>query len=471
MSILDVVGKTIDAVRADRTRWRCRVRYCDGLPHEGWPHKHARYTQHQPRHFRLWLILTGRGWGKTRTATEAIKERCDRAKRPLHICVIGKNDAEVRNVCFEHRKSGLLKVFGGEKSVSIVNYKKGSANGDLVLTVRNAKGVVHAIRGFSAETPDNIRGYDYDGTWGDEFAAWPSKTAQDALDQAWLAMRETADPFMIITTTPKNKPHMVTLLNEALASLKESVITRGTMFDNIANLSRAAIKELKRKYDGRRLGRQELDGELLEDVEGALWTREMLEQGRASYVPPAVRRVIGIDPSDGNEEGKGDAYGWCVASRGEDGVCYIEASGEFRGLPLKMAEATIAKANQYRCDAIVVEKNHGGKWLLQVLQGVDEYANIEPVHASDGKYTRAEPVAALFAKIEGRGQIKIRARMVGNNNDGLEDEFVSTSFTSGERSPNQLDAAVWAVSKLMLTGREAQEIDGAIHDDRLAGRR
>lgn len=215
------------------------------------------------------------------------------------------------------------------------------------------------------------------------------------------------------------------------------------------------------------------DWDAIDTVVGALWVGEELDQGRVSpewyaMKVTALRRVVAVDPSDGSddENAGGDSFGVCVASRGMDGVGYIEHSDEWSASPRKMAERAIDLYRKYAADALVVERNHGGKWMLEVFRSVDPYANIIPVWASEGKRTRAEPVAALFEP--GRDpRMRFQARMVGFH-DKLEEELTTTRFDTGERSPNQLDALVWAMTELF--GGAAIREQGA-KDERHRGRR
>jgi hypothetical protein len=214
------------------------------------------------------------------------------------------------------------------------------------------------------------------------------------------------------------------------------------------------------------------DWDAIDAVEGALWTNEALEAGRISpefyrKTVDVIRRVVAVDPSDG-EEG-GDAYGVAVCARGADGIGYVEETHEWQNLsPRSLATTTLRLASRVQADVVVIEKNHGGKWMLQVFRTVDAYANLDTVWASDKKRTRAEPVSALF-EWEPDTQPHCRARIVGIQ-EALEDELTQTSFTTGEDSPNLLDAVVWGLSYLML-GKGEAKVTSQIDDQRLAGRR
>jgi len=229
--------------------------------------------------------------------------------------------------------------------------------------------------------------------------------------------------------------------------------------DYVNRLRANSNRALRRAYE-------EGDWDAIDAVEGALWTEEDLDGGRVRVSPPSQRRVVAVDPSDGNEDG--DGFGVAVASRGRDGVFYAEASFEWRMSPRKMAEAAIQLYHTVGADALVVEKNHGGKWMLEVFRQVDPYVNLVVVWASDGKRTRAEPVAALFEH-DPEALLPYRARLVGFQED-LEAELTATNFRDNEPSPNRLDALVWAGTELMLGQRQARSAD-RMNDQRLAGRR
>jgi hypothetical protein len=215
------------------------------------------------------------------------------------------------------------------------------------------------------------------------------------------------------------------------------------------------------------------DWDAIDAIEGALWQQSWFDQGRVpkSLVQQgtisSVERVVAVDPSDGNESGKGDEYGVWAGFKGTDGVGYTEYSNGWLMSPRKMAEATVALYHALSADAIVVERNHGGRWVKEVLLGVDRYANVVEVWASDGKVTRARPVAALFEP-DPMHEPQIRARMVGEHPE-LEEECTTFTGAPGEASPNRLDAMVWGHTHLMLGQRTVrqQEYD----DQRLAGRR
>lgn len=213
------------------------------------------------------------------------------------------------------------------------------------------------------------------------------------------------------------------------------------------------------------------DWDAIDAIEGALWTQTDLDRGRV--VPELVRargvveRVVAVDPSDGNEDGKGDEFGVCVAALGMDGVGYAEWTDGWRATPLQMAKRLVKLYHEVGADAIVVERNHGGKWVKTVIHQVDPYANVVEVWASEGKLTRARPVAALFELREDQ-ELPYRARLAGHHEE-LEEELTTFTGQPGEVSPNRLDALVWALTHLLLKGRAGSS--SSYKDERLAGRR
>jgi phage terminase large subunit-like protein len=263
-------------------------------------------------------------------------------------------------------------------------------------------------------------------------------------------------PWRPASTADNPRPRMRCFVPATLADNPKLLERDPDYVDRLrANSNRA----LRKAYE-------EGDWDAIDAVEGALWTGEDLDGGRVRVTAPSARRVVAVDPSDGDESG--DGFGVSVCSRGRDGVGYVEDSHEWRMSPRKMAEAAVQLYHHVGADALVVEKNHGGKWMLEVFRQVDPYVNLVVTWASDGKRTRAEPVAALFEYDE-HALLKYRARIVGWQEE-LEQELTDTNFRDGEPSPNRLDAMVWAMTELMLGTRIAKS-DGQIHDQRLSGRR
>jgi len=257
------------------------------------------------------------------------------------------------------------------------------------------------------------------------------------------------------------------------------VFVPATLKDNPRLLARDPsyvnkIRSLAQGDRGRALALEHGDWDAIDAVQGALWTQGDLNGGRVTKdwvrAKGVHQRVVAIDPSDGNEDGQGDAFGVSVCAKGLDGVGYVEYSAGWRASPYQMAKNVVALYHSTGSDAIVVEKNHGGKWIKTVIHQVDPYANVVEVWASEGKVTRARPVAALFARQEDDPEMPYRARVVGTDMENLEEELTTFTGQPGEASPNELDALVWALSWLLL-GLRAVGSGEKYNDERLAGRR
>jgi phage terminase large subunit-like protein len=411
-------------------RWECDDPSCDGRPHEGWLHPHARASQREPDEYRTWALVTGRGFGKTRTGAETAKKWGMGGSR--HIAVVAKTDREVRSICFEG-PAGLLSVIPrGEVSV----YNRGPGGTRLILK----NGCLFTA--FTSETPDNLRGYAFDGAWCDEYAAWPRQTAQDVYDMLWFCLRESPNPRVIVTTTPKPTPHVRALL--ARAAIDPSVVvTRGSTLDNASNLTAVALDELHERYAGTRLGRQELAGELLEDVEGALWTLALIDQHRVDRLPEGgvTRRVVAVDPAMTANAGS-DETGIIVASIAE-GHGYVEADYSLKASPQGWAERVVHAYDTHACDAVIVEDNAGGDMTESTLRTVHPTLPIKRVHASDGKRLRAEPISSLYEQ----GKV----HHVGTLHT-LEDQMATWTPDVG-KSPDRLDALVHGMTELFRRGQ------------------
>lgn len=424
----------IDHLKRLEYRWECERDDCDGLPHEGWLHNHARASQREPDGYRTWALITGRGFGKTRTGAETVKKWAEEGAR--HIAVVAKTDREVRSICFEG-PAGLLDVFHPD---DVLVYNKGAGSTRLVLK----NGCL--ITAFTAESPDNLRGYAFDGAWCDEFAAWPRQTAQSVMDMLWFCLREAQDPRIIVTTTPKPVEHVKALIERSKTDPKVH-ITTGSTLENYANLSDAALEELKAAYAGTRLGRQELEGEFLEDVEGALWTYALIDATRVRELPnddQIARVVVAIDPAITSGE-KSDETGIVTAALTKDGHIYILSDATMKGSPDAWARAAVLEYERVGADCIVVEANQGGDSWKTIIGTVAPNIRVKKVHATSGKRLRAEPVSALYeqAKVHHVGVFP-----------ELEAQLVTwTPFDPS--SPDRMDALVWAVTELAFKRQAA----------------
>jgi len=329
---------------------------------------------------------------------------------------------DCRKVCIEG-PSGLLKaLLPGE--LDSVNASD--------LTVRLTNG--SKIYGYSSDGYERLRGSNLAGAWVDEAAVMAS--VSDMFSDALMpALRIGENPRIVITTTPRP----IKLLKDLVARTDGSVaVVRGSTWDNAANLSRTALAELRARYEGTRTGRQELEGELLEDIEGALWSRDILDASRVDKAPLSMARiVVGVDPAVTSGE-KSDFTGIVVAGRSTDGHVYILEDVTMKGTPHNCMSAAVSAYHRWHADRIVGEVNNGGDYIGTVLKTVDANAAYSTVRATRGKVVRAQPISALWE--QGRGH------MVGML-PTLEDQMCSFTEDTKE-SPDNLDAMVWACHEL-----------------------
>ena len=379
--------------------------------------------------WRSWLILGGRGAGKTRAGAEWVKAIALGIWEPLvnraeRIAIVAPTFAEARLVMIEGR-SGLLAIHDDDERPRFEPSKR-------QLTWPNGC-VAHV---FSAEEPDGLRGPQFDAAWCDELAKW--KHAGAVWDMLQFALRLGERPCAVITTTPRPIPVLKRLLADS-----GTVASRSTTFDNRANLAKPFLDEVLKRYGGTRLGRQELNGELIEDDPDALFRRDLIERARVSAAPELRRVVVAVDPPAGFGA-KNNACGIVCAGLGVDGRCYVLDDCSAHGLrPAQWAKRIVALYHARRADRVVAEVNQGGAMVEQVLREVDPELSFRAVHATRGKQARAEPVAALYEQG--------RVSHVGTFAE-LEDEMCS-AIGDGKKSPDRLDALVWAVSDLMLRRR------------------
>ncbi|MFE0477486.1 terminase large subunit domain-containing protein [Streptomyces sp. NPDC058947] len=457
----------IEADAVSARRWACDRPACDGLPHSGWLHHHARATQRPPEgDWAAWMMLTGRGWGKTKSAAEAVRGW---ATTPgTMIAVVAKNATLVKEICFESPKSGLLAVIPPE---DVRRYSPG--NGLTTLRLKNGS----AIYGFGAETPDNLRGFAFDKGWLDEYAAWNRHTAQSVYDMLWFCLREAPSPQVVISTTPKPLPHVKRLVERGRRPGSTVVLTTGRTEDNRANLSPAALAELDSEYGGTRLGRQELDGVLLEDVEGALWKQWMFEvEGfrlARTAVPPLDRLVVAVDPAVTTTD-SADLTAFTVAGRSypleqmygdRRPRGYVLHAEQDRHTPTAAMRRAAALYHEHQADCVVIEANNGGDYLPALLAEVDPTVPCRVVHATRAKRARAAPVAMLYE------QSRISHAGAPRTFAVLEEQMTTYVGASEaeEKSPDLLDSCVWALTDLFLDA--APERSRRWSDGRLGGRR
>ena len=387
----------------------------------------ARPDQHRPPgDWSVWLILSGRGWGKTRTGAEDLTQSC--LDDPGDYAVVAPTYGDVRDVCVEG-PSGLLAVLKRRCIAHTWNRSLGE------LTLANGS----RIKAGSADEPDRWRGFNFRGAWCDELGAW---RRADAWTQLRMATRVGDRPRTIVTTTPRPTRLVIDLAGREDGTVH---VTRGRTWDNAENLSPAALEELRLAYEGTRIGRQELEGELLLDTPGALWTLAMIESARAVDVPDLVRVVVAVDPAVTSGE-ESDSTGIVTVGQCADGDLWVLADDTVKATPEGWASAAIGAMDRWGADRIVAEVNNGGDLVESVLRAVDRTVPYRKVTASRGKRVRAEPVAAMYE--QGRVHHWVEADL-----DGLEGQLVGWAPDTGQSSPDRLDALVWACTELGVARR------------------
>lgn len=379
----------------------------------------ARANQRLPEgDWTYWLILAGRGFGKTRTGSETVRhwiKACDMVN------LIGATVDDARDIMIEG-ESGILAIC---PEAERPDYRKSERK----LIWPN--GAVSLI--FTADEPERLRGKQHKKLWADEMASW---RYQEAWDQAKFGLRLGRHPQAVITTTPRPVKNITDLIKDQAA-----YITRGTTYDNRANLAASFFAEIVKRYEGTRLGRQELNAEILSDVPGALWGREMIPHLPRASAPQMKRIVVAIDPPATSRENSNEA-GIVAAGLGPNDDAYVLADRSGVMSPKEWAKTAVALYHELEADTIVAEVNQGGEMVRQVIQSVDPLVPVIDVRASRGKYVRAEPISALYA----RGSVTHLGLF-----EALEDQmctFTADFDRSTNGSPDRLDALVWALTEL-----------------------
>lgn len=384
-----------------------------------------------PGDWSIWLALAGRGWGKTRVGSEWVRENVC-GETPLargsarRIALVAETAADARDVLVEG-DSGILAVHPKDFRPIYEPSKRR-------LTWPN--GAVATL--FNAVEPDQLRGPQHDLGWGDELAKW--RYARETFDQLQFGMRLGKHPRQLFTTTPRPIEIVRELIKLANSGGGDVVLTRGRTMDNAANLAGPFLQRIKDRYEGTRLGRQELDGEVLDDMPGALWTRRILDEWRVREAPQLARTVVAVDPS-GSDSEEADAIGIVAGGLDRDGRGFLTDDATLHGTPEQWGRAAVGLYRRLEADLIVAEANFGGQMVQHVIKSVDPNVPVRLVHASRGKHVRAEPISALYEQ----GRIS----HVGAFAE-LEDEMcqMTSNGYMGERSPNRLDAMVWLFSDL-----------------------
>lgn len=389
--------------------------------------------------WRTWVILGGRGAGKTRAGAEWVRSIVEGAMpfdtgRCRRVALVGETIEQVREVMI-FGDSGIMACSPPDRRPKWVATRK---------RLEWPNGAVATVH--TASDPDGLRGPQFDAAWVDELAKW--KKAQDTWDMLQFALRLGEHPQVCVTTTPRNVPLLKTLLE-----LPSTVTTHAPTEANSANLAASFLEEVRMRYAGTRLGRQELDGMLLADAEGALWTTALLENCRAREAPELDRIVVGVDPSASSGRSADECgivvVGATLQGPPMDWRAYVLADMTVTGAsPAEWARAAVAAVGTFGADKLVAEVNQGGQMVREVIAQVDPLVPFKAVHASRGKVARAEPIAALYEQ----GRVRHLPGL-----DALEDQMVRMTRTGyeGEGSPDRVDALVWALHELIVEPAQA----------------
>jgi phage terminase large subunit-like protein len=378
----------------------------------------------------LWLILGGRGAGKTRLGAEWVNALA-RGMPPFaigkggRIALVGETLGDVREVMIEG-PSGIV------ASARVDRPRYESSRRRLLWR----SGAV--AQAYSSEDPESLRGPQFEAAWCDELAKWRHPDA--TWDMLQFGLRLGERPRQIVTTTPRPIGLLRRLLREP-----GIVVTRMRSADNGIHLAPGFLKSVERRYGGSRLGRQELEGELIEDREDALWTRASIEAAAMPDHPEVGRIVVAVDPPAGSRRSS-DACGIVAAGLDAEGRAIILADASLRGAkPSEWAGAAVSLYRRLGADCLLAEVNMGGEMVAEVIRSADPSVPVKQIRASRGKWLRAEPVAMLYQQ----GRVLHALRM-----PALEDEMCDFGIDglSGGRSPDRVDALVWAVTELLLDG-------------------
>ena len=371
--------------------------------------------------FRLWLVISGRGFGKTFLGSGWLAEKA-RSIPNSEWAIVAPTFTDVRRTCVEG-PSGFLKAVDLRKDKGDF-YNR--SNGQITLSNGSR---IHLV---SADEPDRARGLNLSGAWLDEASSF-------RYEEIWTeglapALRIGDNPQVVVTTTPRPTKLIRDWMSRTDGSV---VVTRGSTFDNAENLSEAALAELKARYDGTRLGRQELYGELLLDTPGALFTQTMIDEHRVQHYNDFTRIVVAVDPAVTSGEDS-DLTGIVVCGLGADGNYYVIADKSCKDTPMGWSRRVNVAYEDYQADRVIVEKNQGGDFIETTLRQINPHMAITGITAKLSKKLRAEPVASLYEQ----GKVF----HIGNF-DALEEQMVS--WIPGDESPDRLDAMVHGITALI----------------------
>ncbi len=382
-------------------------------------------------------MMGGRGAGKTRAGAEWLRSIVAKDNYTIgdsagRVALIGETYQDVQAVMIEG-ESGLLSVHRKDKRPRWIASRR---------RLEWPDGTIGQI--FSANDPDGLRGSQFGAAWCDEIAKWPYVDA--TFDMLQFCMRLGKMPRQMITTTPKPLSFL-----KQLVTSKSTAVTHSSTFENGVNLAPGFLDYVTGQYGGTRLGRQELDGEIIEDRQDGLWKRSDLEAMRIAMTPPLQRIVIAVDPP-ASSGAKSDACGIIAAGKDAEGLCYVLADATLQGVsPEVWSKQVVMLYHRYGADCVVAEVNQGGDMVKTVLTMIEPSLPVVPVRASRGKWVRAEPVAMLYAQGKVRhtgGLAELEDQMCDFGPDGL----------SNGRSPDRLDALVWALNELVLRNQKQPKV-------------
>lgn len=372
----------------------------------------------------IWLILAGRGWGKTRTGAQDALLYALRNPES-QVAVITPTFGDLRRVAF-NGPSGIIKMLPEGALMG----GRGHGYNSSAAEIRLYNG--SKIMGFSATEPDRLRGPQFHRAWCDELAAW---RYPDTFDQLMFGLRLGEKPQCIITTTPKPTPLIRNLMQR-----DDCIITRGTTFENEANLAASTLDMLRAKYEGTSLGRQELYAEVIDAMEGALWSPQIIEKARVQRIQneELTNILVAVDPAVTSGEDS-DETGLVVVGKNAQNEYYVleDKSGKYK--PEQWGRMAIELYHKYDADRIVAEVNNGGDLVERLIRTIDPNTRYKSVHATRGKLVRAEPIAALYEQS--------RVHHVGVFSE-LETQMCTYTGERPKPSPDRLDALVWGLSEL-----------------------
>lgn len=384
----------------------------------------------------VWFLNCGRGFGKTWTGVQWVREQVKQGKK--RIAAVASTNSDILRVMVKGESGFLSLCWKGDKTYKgkEMGFPEWSPTKRTLTWANGAQ-----VEFYSAEEPERLRGPQFEAAWCDETASWNKD--QETWDMLQFCLRLGKHPRVCVTTTPKS-----TVLIRKLLKDPKTVITTGSTFDNTNNLAATYLTAVREQYEGTRLGRQELYAEVLTENEGALWTADMIDncQITSSELPPLIRKVVAVDPAVSSNV-ESDNTGIVVAGICEQGKAYILGDYTFKGSPETWANKVVSLYHEFECSRIVYESNQGKDLIPSLFKTIDENLPLKGVHASTAKMARAEPVSALYEQ----GKV-FHVRDSEAPLTELETQLTTWEPLGKFKSPDRLDAMVWALTELLLKG-------------------